>query len=185
MFEPAIGLEEAAGMAEVTGSDGRFARKHSKHMSCIEHVQDSTSVGIEAVLELHVNSTLASSGASRGSGDQVPCTGSSGRRETAYWRVPSATEGRQAVTRTGRVALLDPAEIQGQPLTHDSRRFADDGQGTRTGGLNADVAEDADGSLPRLADVETGVPATSRLAQFAHGVSQGNWSAVRDSCPAD
>ena len=138
-----------------------------------------------AVLGLHVNSTLTSSDASGGSGDQVPCTGSSGRRESAYWREPSATDGRQSVTRTGSVALLDPAarsKVSHSPTTPGASLTTV--RVTRTGRrLDTDVAEDADGALPGLADVEAGVPAPSRLTQFAHGFSQGNWSAAGHSVP--
>ncbi len=83
-----------------------------------------------------------------------------------------------------RCAFGPCREIQGQPFTHDYWRFADDGQRTGTGGrLDTDVAENADGALPGLADVEADVPAPSRLAQFSHGFSQGNGSAVLHSAP--
>ena len=66
-----------------------------------------------AVLELRVNSTLSSSDVSVGSNDQFPCTGSSGSSEREYWRVPSATDGRQSIKRTGRVAVLEELRAAG------------------------------------------------------------------------
>ena len=89
--------------------DSRESTPNTWAASSTSKTRRAALVSKVAVLGLHVNSTLTSSDASGGSGDQVPCTGSSGRRESAYWREPSATDGRQSVTRTGRVALLDPA----------------------------------------------------------------------------
>ena len=96
----------------------------------------------------------------RGSGDQVPGTAARAEEGEDVQRIATATEGRQAETRSSRVALLDPA-AKSRSATHP--RLLAIGLTTsrreQTGGrLNTDVA-DADGVPPGLADVEAGVPA--------------------------